>query len=65
MTYENYVLSVLRNHYDDLGLDDQEIEDFIQETPFSKIESFLIKIGYDLTGMYSNDYKIINQINRR
>jgi ADP-dependent phosphofructokinase/glucokinase len=52
MTYEQYVLDVFAEHHNSMGLDEEEINDIISETPFSQLEKWLIKIGYDLQEYY-------------
>jgi hypothetical protein len=56
MTYEQYVLDTFKEDQGAYGLCMDEIEDIIQETPFSKIEKFLSK-RYNLNEMYENDCK--------
>ena len=55
MTYEEYVIDAFIEHHNCLGMDIEEAEDIVKETPFHKIEKWLTKIGYDL-----NEYEIIN-----
>jgi hypothetical protein len=57
VTYEQYVLDVFADHHDCMGLCSEEITDLINETPFSKLERWLTKRGYDLKEMYENDCK--------
>ena len=55
MTYMEYVLSIFIDHQDGLGLSDEEIQDLIEEYPFSKIENYLLNSGYNLSAMYEAD----------
>jgi hypothetical protein len=57
MTYQEYVYDVFAEDQSAMGLDNEEIKDIIQETPFSKIEKWLTRKGYDLNEMYSTDCK--------
>jgi hypothetical protein len=56
MTYEQFVIDVFKEDQNCKGMDMEEIEDIITETPFKQIEKFLTKSGYDLNDMYYMDY---------
>jgi hypothetical protein len=55
MTYEQYVLDTFADDQDCMGMSEDEINDIIEETPFSQIEKYLIRKGYNLIEMYEND----------
>ena len=55
MTYHEYVLSVFIDHQDCKGLPDEEIQDLIEESSFSRIENYLLNSGYNLSSMYEAD----------
>lgn len=55
MTYEQYLLDIFRDDHDCKGMDIEEINDIIEETPFNQIEKYLINQGYSLREMYNND----------
>jgi predicted P-loop ATPase len=57
MTYEKYVIEIFADDQDCMGMDSDEIQDIIEETPFSQIEKYLTKKGYSLREMYNNDCK--------
>lgn len=48
MTYEENVKDIFIEHHVAMGLDVEEAEDFFEESSFSAVEKWLIKIGYDL-----------------
>lgn len=49
MTYEERVLDVFKEHHNCMGMDEEEIQDIISETSFSRIEKWLSAVGYDLS----------------
>ena len=56
MTYEEFAIDIFIEDQNCKGMDIEEIKDIITETPFAKIEKFLINAGYDLFEMYYMDY---------
>lgn len=46
--YQVKVLDIFAEHHNCLGMDQDEIQDMIAETPFASIEKWLQVIGYDL-----------------
>lgn len=48
MTYEQFVYDVFLADQNDIGVELDDIQDVIQRSPFSLIEKFLIKCGYNL-----------------
>jgi hypothetical protein len=55
MDYQEYVLDVFMEDQNSMGLDLEEIQDIIEETPFTSIEKWLLNQGYELWNMYLND----------
>jgi hypothetical protein len=49
MTYQERVLDVFTEHHSCMGMDQEEIQDIISETPFNKIKKWLDRNGYDLS----------------